>query len=137
QADRIALREALGENFLAKARKAFEGRKARCNFPPAPFCGRRKRFEKHTLLQPAYLSRAALDAVHAEKQIDDPADERHKDDEADPASRCAFIRLGEKDMNGCARHAPELNEGKQEGPDIPKSRYHEAPYIPALADKTQ
>src|SRR5690606_3420754 len=107
------------------------------DFAPASFGRRRKRFEKHPVLLATQFTRATLDAVHAEKQIDDPADERHEDDEADPACRRALIRFREKDMNGCARHAPELNEGKQEGPGIPKSRYHEAPYIPAVAGKTQ
>jgi hypothetical protein len=75
----------------------------------------------------AQLAGPALDAVHAEEEVDDPAHEGHEQDEADPASRRALIRLGQNHVDGRAAHAPELDEREHEGPDIPESRFHRSP----------
>jgi hypothetical protein len=66
-------------------------------------------------------------AYQEDGEIDDPADERHEYDEADPARGRALIGLGEQDVNSRTCHASELDEGEEERPDIRESGFHRAP----------
>ncbi len=67
------------------------------------------------MAKPAQFARAALDAVDAKEEIDEPADEGHEQDETDPADRRAHIALGQHGVSRRDGHGGELDRGRRRG----------------------